>query len=86
MPTLTIRNIDEWTHQALRVRAAKHGRSMEAEVRDLLEQIVRQPDKTPGEIGREIHAAFAKLGGADDLIARLPERAPLPEPVRFDSE
>lgn len=40
MATLTVRNIPEEVHSALRVRAAQHGQSMEAEVRDILEAAV----------------------------------------------
>ncbi len=36
MPMLTVRNIPEEVHRALRVRAAQRGRSMEAEVREIL--------------------------------------------------
>jgi plasmid stability protein len=36
MPTITIRNLDEKVKQRLRVLAAEHGRSMEAEVREIL--------------------------------------------------
>ena len=36
MATLTIRDFDEELKSALRVRAAQHGRSMEAEVREIL--------------------------------------------------
>jgi plasmid stability protein len=36
MATLTIRNLPDETRDALRVRAARHGRSMEAEVRQVL--------------------------------------------------
>jgi len=41
MPALTIRNLPEETHRALRVRAAQHGRSTEAEIRDILEKAAR---------------------------------------------
>jgi plasmid stability protein len=41
MPALTIRNLPEETHRALRVRAAEHGRSTEAEIRDILEKAAR---------------------------------------------
>ncbi len=34
--TLTIRNLEEPVKQKLRMRAASHGRSMEAEARDIL--------------------------------------------------
>ena len=40
MAMLTVRGIPEEVHRALRVRAARHGRSMEAEVREILESAV----------------------------------------------
>ena len=39
--TLTIRNLEEPVKQMLRMRAASHGRSMEAEARDILTTAVR---------------------------------------------
>jgi plasmid stability protein len=39
MSSITVRNISEETHRALRVRAAMAGRSTEAEVRAILETI-----------------------------------------------
>ncbi|WP_367188615.1 Arc family DNA-binding protein [Burkholderia sp. Ed8] len=40
MPVLTVRNLPDEVHRALRIRAARRGRSTEAEVRDILEQAV----------------------------------------------
>ena len=40
MAMLTVRNITDEVHRALRVRAAQRGHSMEAEVRDILESAV----------------------------------------------
>jgi antitoxin FitA len=37
MAMLTVRNLPDEVHRALKVRAAQHGRSTEAEVRDILE-------------------------------------------------
>lgn len=37
MAMLTVRNLPAEVHRALRVRAAQHGHSMEAEVREILE-------------------------------------------------
>lgn len=48
MPTLTIRNVPHGVHQALRLRAAMHGRSVEAEVRALLAAAVA--DRTQGGV------------------------------------
>jgi len=40
MPAVTVRNIPERTHRALKLRAAKNGRSTEAEIRLILENAV----------------------------------------------
>lgn len=40
MAMLTVRNIPDEVHRTLRVRAALHGHSMEAEVREILESAV----------------------------------------------
>ncbi len=57
MPAVTIRNLSEETHRALKVRAAQHGRSTEAEVREILEHAVRPVGRVKlgsllAEIGR----------------------------------
>lgn len=41
MATLTVRNLPDEVHRALRVRAAQHGRSTEAEVRAILSNAVK---------------------------------------------
>ena len=70
MAALTIRGLDEETHARLRVRAAQHGRSMEAEVRAILAECLASSAPDFG-LGSRIHARFAALGGADlDLPAR----------------
>lgn len=46
MATLTVRNLDDIVVRALRIRAAEHGRSAEAEHREILRQVLtgsRQP-------------------------------------------
>ena len=40
MAMLTVRNLSEEVHRALRARAAQHGQSMEAEVREILESAI----------------------------------------------
>jgi plasmid stability protein len=62
MATLTIRNVDQETHRALRVRAAQNGRSVEEEVRRLLADHVRDPGgyanpRTPEEISAAVKRA-----------------------------
>ena len=64
MPTLTIRDVEEEIRNRLRVRAAQHGRSMEAEVREILrEALAKAPDET--KLGSRIHQRFASVGGED---------------------
>ena len=65
MPSLTVRNLPDETHRALRVRAALHGRSAEAEVRAILEETVRPAERL--KIGTEIHRISQEIGGMDDL-------------------
>lgn len=65
MATLTVRNLPEETHRALRVRAARHGRSTEAEVRLILEETVRPSQRL--KIGSEIHRIAGETGNMDDL-------------------
>ena len=67
MPTLTVRNVTEETHRALRVRAAERGRSTEAEVRSILEDAVRPAGRL--EIGTELQRIAAEVGGMDDLLS-----------------
>ena len=45
MTNVTVRNLPEEVHRALRVQAAQHGRSTEAEIRHILEQVARPPER-----------------------------------------
>ena len=65
MPVLTVRNLPEETHRALRMRAARHGRSTEAEVRAILEETVRPSERL--KIGSEIRRIAGEVGYMDDL-------------------
>ena len=64
MATLTIRDFDDRLRDQLRIRAAQHGRSMEAEVRAILSQ-ARTTEPDPPGLGSRIHRRFATVGGAD---------------------
>ena len=79
MASVTVRNLPDETHRALRVPAATHGRSTEAEIRAILESAVRPEGRIKlgtllAEIGRDV-------GGVDLVIER--DRAPA-EPMRFE--
>ena len=64
MATLTIRDLDDDLRAKLRVRAAEHGRSMEAEVRAILRETLMKPP-TPTRVGSWVHERFAAIGGVE---------------------
>ncbi len=75
MVALNIRNLDEAVKRRLQIRAAQHGRSMEAEVRAILVEAVREPADSAGLFSALLDQ-FGALGGVD---LDLPERT---EPAR----
>ena len=81
MGSITIRNIDPALKERLRIRAAEHGHSMEAEVRRILQTNLKAPDRPGRTLYERIRARFEPLGGADDLV--LPPRTPDRDPPRF---
>ena len=69
MPAVTIRNLSDATHRALKVRAAQHGRSTEAEMRDILETAVR-PD-TRVRLGSALAERSRRLGLTNEDVEAL---------------
>lgn len=63
MGSLTIRNLDDAVKQALRVKAAKNGHSMEEEAREILRRAVAIAP--PKNLAVAIHELFAPLGGVE---------------------
>ena len=80
MSTLTIRGLDDATHARLRVQAAQHGHSMEAEVRTILQAAVAPSPPARG-LGSRINARFAGLGEPE---LELPTRGETPRAAEFD--
>ena len=73
MASLTVRGIPETEKEALRVRAAKNGRSMEAELRCVIHEAVKSDiDNEDTGLAAAIRRRFAPYGGVD-----LPERPPV---------
>ncbi len=79
MPAVTVRNLPDETHRALKLRAAQHGRSTEAEIREILEEAVRPRSRV--KIGSELAAFGQRFGGLDLDIAREPTPT---EPAVFE--
>lgn len=83
MSVLTVRNLPDEVHRALRVRAALHDRSAEAEVRAILEEVVKPGGRVKlgtllVEIGRE--AALS-----DEELAKFCQRDRTPAiPVNLE--
>jgi plasmid stability protein len=83
MATITVRNLDAALKETLRVRAAMHGRSMEAEARRILQAALQgAPPPREVNLAEAIRRRFAPFGGVDDLEAH--PRVLVGEPPRFD--
>jgi plasmid stability protein len=84
MAMLTVRNLPVEVHRALRVRAAQHGRSTEAEVREILAAAVKPEGRVRlgdalASLGREIGLTNEDV----EVINQLRDDAPS-EPMRFE--
>jgi plasmid stability protein len=79
MAAVTIRNLPDETHRALKQRAADHGRSTESEIRLILEEAVHPQKRL--KLGSELAALVKEIGGIDLDIKR--DQTPI-EPARFE--
>ncbi|MBQ1017276.1 Arc family DNA-binding protein [Micromonospora sp. D93] len=80
MAALSIRDLDDTVKEKLRIRAARHGRSMEAEIRAILTSAVTG-EAPRADLFSALTERFSGLGGLDlDLPARAtpPRAADLP--------
>jgi plasmid stability protein len=80
MAAITVRSLDDDVKQRLRVRAAKNGHSMEAEVRAILVDAVAEEEE-PRNWLVALHERFAALGGVE---LDIPPRTSRPRVVEFD--
>lgn len=75
MAAVSIRRLDDEVKERLRVRAAQHGRSLEAEIRAILTEAVASPGER--HLGRRILVKFRDTAvDLEDLRARDVARAP----------
>jgi plasmid stability protein len=80
---LLVRNIEDDVKERLRLRAARHGHSIEEEVRDILRAAADADDTAragKGGIGSRIAARFTGLGLTEDIAELRGEAA---EPAVF---
>ncbi len=80
MAAIVVRNIPEATHRALKARAKAHGRSAEAEVRDILEIALSGEDK--GASLSEAFRAFREATGGIEL--EIPPRRDMARAIEFE--
>lgn len=83
MASITVRNLDDEVKRRIRIRAAEHGCSMEAEVREILAEAVATDPAPRKGLGTRIHKRFKAIGGVD---LDLPEREPTSEPPQYKSD
>lgn len=69
MAVLTVRNVPDEVHRALRMRAAQHGRSTEAEVREILEAAVKPEGRV--KLGSLLHEIGRQAELTDEDIQAL---------------
>ncbi len=82
MAALTVRNLPDEVHRAIRVQAAEHGRSTEAEVRAIITAAVVPAQRTQlgsalAALGRELRLTDDEVDAIDAVRDRTPA-TPLP--------
>jgi antitoxin FitA len=77
MATLNVRKLEQSAYELLRIRAAKHGVSMEEEARQIIYQAVAAPE--------QISAIFQKFfGDKNGINLILPNQRKPHEPMDFE--
>ena len=83
MAMLTVRNLPDDVHRALKMQAAQHGRSTEAEVREILAIAVKP--ETRVRLGDVLAALGREIGLSNEdfeVFDRVRDKTPV-EPLRF---
>jgi plasmid stability protein len=81
MAQLLVRNLDDNVKGRLQIRARRHGRSTEEEVREILRNAVRKEDSPAPPLGTRIAQRFAALGLTEEIHELRGER---PRSVHFE--
>ena len=86
MVVLTVRNLPDEVHRALRLRATQHGRSTEAEVRAILESVVKPPERM--KLGTLLQEMSRRAGltneDVDELNRNMARDRTPHEPISFE--
>jgi len=80
MAALSIRDLDDSVKEKLRLRAARHGRSMEAEIRLILTAAATEEERPRTDLFSALTERFAQLGGVDLVV---PARTTPPRAADF---
>jgi plasmid stability protein len=80
MASITIRRLDESLKTRLRIRAARHGRSMEEEARQVLSAALTEEPKRSLNLAEAIRRRIEPLGGVE---LEIPARDPIRRPPKF---
>lgn len=84
MKMLTIRNLPDDVHRALRVRAAMHGQSTEAEVREILANVVKSENRVRmGDALAELARTIGLKNEDFDVFEQISDKAPA-KPLSFE--
>jgi plasmid stability protein len=83
LTTLTIPDVDDALKLRLEARAGLHGKSIEAEARDILSEVLGEPEPEPcpNNLNAAIRNIVEPIGGID---LDIPAREPIREPPRFE--
>ena len=69
MASITIRNVDERMKSRLRLRAARHARSMEEEAPTILQEALSRDAPATADLAYAIRARYRVIGGVDLELA-----------------
>lgn len=88
MAAVTIRNLSDEAHRALKLRAARHNRSTEAEMRAILEAAARPEERLRlgtalAEVSRSMGLTNADIDALEQALEPVRDTRPA-EPMRFE--
>ncbi len=83
MANVNVRNLPDEVHRAIRIQAAQHGRSTEAEIRDILERAAKPVGRV--KLGSFLASIARDTGGLTDEEVAIFESVCIKSPARAAS-